>query len=119
MRLCNFHFIFENAHDYCTDRIPRPLHVVGIYAYINNDELPMKMKDLVAHLNILPTLRAIVLLFSSYDDLQDALWRALLLENVFAGVTLEHTVFNIAYVTDEKDRAVNVGPSFSAVASGA
>ncbi|KAI0725934.1 hypothetical protein BC629DRAFT_1741801 [Irpex lacteus] len=69
MQLRPFHFVFEEAP--ATDRPDSALSVVGIHAYILfSSDLPANFNALVDHARTRPAIRALVLLFESFADLQ-------------------------------------------------
>ncbi|KAI0763919.1 hypothetical protein BC629DRAFT_969855 [Irpex lacteus] len=72
MRMDPFHFVFEEATA-STDRSASALSVVGVHAYIHKyATLPANLDALAKHASTQPTIRALVLLFYSFDILQDS-----------------------------------------------
>ncbi len=105
MRAGLFNFVFEEAP--FTDRSASALSVVGLHTYIhdrNSSDLPANFDALVDHASTQPTIRALVLLFDSLDDLQVSVKPFV---GVLAPVT-ETIELVLAYEEEEEDKAVSV-----------
>ncbi|KAI0763913.1 hypothetical protein BC629DRAFT_1542807 [Irpex lacteus] len=103
MQLRPFHFVFEEAP--ATDRSASALSVVGMHAYIvYSSDLPANLDALIKHASTQPTIRALVLLFESLDDLQKSMEPFV---QVLA-LTAETIELVLAYEDEEERRAVGV-----------
>ncbi|KAI0763894.1 hypothetical protein BC629DRAFT_1443100 [Irpex lacteus] len=73
-RMDPFHFVFERAP--LTDQSASALSVVGMHAYIDDFDLrtiPANFDALVNHARTQPTIRALVLLFDSFERFQNSM----------------------------------------------
>lgn len=107
MYLDPFQFVFEEAA-ISTDRSAFALSVAGMHAYINEyHKLPAKFDALVNHTRTHPTIRALVLLFHSFDSLQETM-KPFAEVLTLATVTIELV---LAYKMEkERKAAVGVDP---------
>lgn len=105
MRTGYFHFVFEETPA-SADRSVSALSVVGIHAYINKyvNDLPVNFDALVHHAKTHPTIRVLVLLFSSLRSLQESL-KPFVEVLTLASETIDLV---LAYEDEEERRAVGV-----------
>ncbi len=107
MRVDSFYFAFEEAPS--TDRSASALSVVGMHAHIDDRslrKLPANFDALANHARTHPTIRALVLLFRSLDDLQKSM-ETFVQVLALAAETIDLV---LAYEEREERRAVGVDP---------
>ncbi|KAI0763872.1 hypothetical protein BC629DRAFT_1542394 [Irpex lacteus] len=108
LRIGIFLFVFEaTLAAATTDRSVTALSVAGMHAYIDSDDiakLPANFDALVNHARTHPTIRALVLLFDSFDRLKKSLEPFV---QVLA-LAAENIELVLAYEMEKENKAVGV-----------
>lgn len=112
MRTGPFHFVFEETLA-STDRSVSALTVVGMHAYIDDshwhrDRLPANFNALINHLSTLPTIRATILLFVSFEHLQKSMEPFLSFLQALIPATEAMNIFLAYQALEEGRKAVGV-----------